>query len=118
MQSSKGASGHIFKHASVTATLSGAGVASGLILDALILSAFGVGYQTDAFLTALTLPLLITSIFSIQGPKVLVPVFSDYFSRHDHATAWALLSNLLTTGFLVFTVICLAGMALSGVIVP
>jgi putative peptidoglycan lipid II flippase len=118
MQSYKSSSRHIFKHASITATLSGAGVASGLILDALILSAFGVGYQTDAFLTALTLPLLITSVFSIQGPKVLVPVFTEYFGRNDHPTAWGLLSNLLTVGFFVFAAICLAGMALSGVIVP
>ena len=119
MNASKGFPSYaLFKNASITATLSGAGVASGLILDALILSAFGVGYQTDAFFTALTLPLLITSVFSIQGPKILIPVFTEYFSRSDHTTAWRLLSNLMTTGFFVFAGICLAGMALSGVIVP
>jgi putative peptidoglycan lipid II flippase len=118
MRSYKSSSKHIVRHASITATLSGAGVASGLILDALMLSAFGVGYQTDAFLTALTLPLLITSIFSIQGPKVLVPVFTEYFSRNDQTTAWELLSNLLTTSLFVFAAVCLAGMALSGVLVP
>src|SRR5713226_1693362 len=108
----------MFKNASITSTLAGLGVASGLILDALILSAFGVGYQTDALFTALTLPLLITSVFSIQGPKVLIPVFTEYFSCNDQAAAWRLLSNLVTTGFFVFVGICFAGMALSGVIVP
>jgi len=109
---------YLFKNASITATLAGAGAASGLILDAVILSLFGVGYQTDAFFTALTLPLLITSVFSIQGPKILVPVFIEYFSRNDYTTAWGLLSNLITIGFFVFAGICLVGMALSGVIVP
>src|SRR5438552_13444445 len=88
---------YIFKNASTTATLGGLGVVSGLILDALILSTFGVGSQTDAFFTALTVPLLITNVFSVQGPKVLIPVFSEYFRRHDHGAAWDLLRNFLTT---------------------
>jgi putative peptidoglycan lipid II flippase len=97
---------------------SGGGVASGLILDALILGAFGIGYQTDALFTALTIPLLITSIFSIQGPKVLIPVFTEYLGRGDQANAWGLLSNLVTTSFVVLVGISIAGMALSPVIVP
>ncbi|PYO51138.1 MAG: hypothetical protein DMD72_00395 [Gemmatimonadetes bacterium] len=109
---------YIFKNASTTATLGGLGIVSGLILDALILSAFGVGSQTDAFFTALTVPLLITNVFSIQGPKVLIPVFSDFFRRDDHAAAWDLLRNLLTTAFCVLSGICLLGAALSVIIVP
>src|SRR5262245_8621548 len=119
MNASKSFPAHyLFKNASITATLSGAGVASGLILDALILGAFGVGEQTDALFTALTLPLLITSLFAIQGPKVLIPVFTEYFSRNDQANAWGLLSNLVTTGFCALVGISFVGMALSGVIVP
>ena len=109
---------YIFKNASTTATLGGLGVVSGLILDALILSAFGVGSQTDAFFTALTVPLLITNVFSAQCPKVLIPVFSQYFRHHDHAAAWHLLSNLLTTAFCVLVGICLLGVTLSAIIVP
>src|SRR3989442_12266538 len=109
---------YLFKNASIAATLSGAGAVSGLILDALIVSAFGVGYQTDAFFTAATLPLLLSSIFSIQCPKVLVPVFSEYFNQNEHADAWVLLRNVVTTCLLGFAGICLAGIALSGVIVP
>jgi len=109
---------YIFQNASTTATLGGLGVVSGLILDALILSAFGVGAQTDAFFTALTVPLLITNGFSIQCPKVLIPVFSEYFRHRDHAAAWDLLRNLLTTAFCVLLGICLLGAALSVIIVP
>jgi len=109
---------YLFKNASTTATLGGLGVVSGLILDALILSAFGVGSQTDAFFTALTVPLLITNVLSAQGPKVLIPVFSEYFRHHDHAAAWDLLSNLLTTAFCALVGICLLGVTLSAIIVP
>lgn len=109
---------YIFKNASITATLGGFGVVSGLILDAVILGTFGAGSQTDAFFTALTIPLLITTVFSVQGPKVLIPVFSDYFRHDDHAAAWDLLSNLLTIAVCGFVGICLLGVTLSAVIVP
>jgi putative peptidoglycan lipid II flippase len=117
MQPYKSSSKSILKNTSIISILNGLGVASGLILDALILSTFGIGYQTDAFFTALSVPLLLTSVFSVQCPKVLIPVFAEYFGRNDQAAAWGLLSNLVTTGFFVFVGISFAGMALSGVIV-
>lgn len=116
---SKSATGHfIFRNASTTATLGGLGVISGLILDALILGAFGAGAQTDAFFTALSLPLLITNVFSAQGPKVLVPVFSEYFRHRDDAAAWTLLSNLITTVFCILMGVCGLGVLLSAIIIP
>lgn len=98
--------------------LAGLGAVSGLVLDGLILSAYGVSSNTDALFTATAIPLLIISIFSIQSPKVLIPVFSDYFSRNDFDTAWELLSNLLTTVFCILAVVSLLGVMLSSVIVP
>src|SRR2546426_3495397 len=109
---------YLFRNAGITATLSGAGAVSGLILDALIVSAFGVGYQTDAYFTALPLRLLLSVVFSIQCPKVLIPVFSEYFNRNEHADAWMLLRNVVTTCFLVFAGIWLAGIVLSRLIIP
>jgi len=109
---------YIFKHASTTASLNGLGVVSGLILDALILSAFGLSAETDAFFTALTVPLLITNIFAAQGPKVLIPVFSECFRRQDAAAAWELLSNLVTTTLCALLGVWLLGATLSVLIVP
>jgi len=117
--SAQGSAWHyIFKNARTTATLGGLGVVSGLILDALILSAFGAGPQTDAFFAALTLPLIIINVFSIQGPKVLIPVFSEYFHRDDHAAAWGLLRNLFTTAFCGLVGVWLLGVTLSAILVP
>jgi putative peptidoglycan lipid II flippase len=109
---------YLFRNASITAALAGAGAVSGLFLDALILFVFGVGHQTDAFFAALTVPTLLSGIFSIQCPKLLVPVFSDYFNRHEYTAAWTLLRNVLTSCFLVFVGISLAGVVLSGLILP
>jgi putative peptidoglycan lipid II flippase len=107
---------YLFKNASLAATLGGAGVASGLILDALILGVFGAGYQTDALAAALTIPLIIGSVLRFQVPKVLIPVFTDHCVQHGESSAWDLLSNLITTAFFVLVGISLAGMALSGAI--
>ena len=109
---------YIFKNASTTASLNGLGVVSGLILDALILGAFGVGAQTDALFTALTLPLLITNVFAAETPKVLIPVFSECFRRQDDAAAWELLNNLLTTTLCALLGVWVLGATLSAIIVP
>jgi putative peptidoglycan lipid II flippase len=109
---------YLFRNAGITAALSGAGAATGLALDALILFTFGVGYRTDAFFAALTIPTLLGGVVSIQSPKVLIPVFSGFFERNEHGDAWALLRNLLTTCLLLFVGVALAGVTLSGIIVP
>lgn len=109
---------YLCRNASITATLAGAGAVSGLVLDALILLTFGVGYQTDAFFTALTIPTLLNGVFAIQCPKVLVPTFGDDFNRGEDARAWGLLRNLVTTSLLVLLGVWLLGIALSAVLVP
>src|SRR5438093_2368858 len=98
--------------------LSGLGVVTGLILDGFILSVFGAGSQTDALFTALTIPLLIANVFSIQGPKILVPTFSDYLRRGEQVAAWDLLRNILTVATCALLALSLSGAALSAVIVP
>jgi putative peptidoglycan lipid II flippase len=109
---------YLFKNASIVAVLSGAGVASGLILDALILGVFGVGYRTDALSAALTVPLLIGNVLKFQVPSVLIPVFTEHCGQHGESSAWDLLSNLITTSLFVLSGISLAGMALAGAIMP
>lgn len=109
---------YLFRNASITATLSAAGVFSGLLLDATILSLFGLGYQTDAFFTALTIPMLVINVLSIQCPKVLIPAFTEQFLRDEWSSAWQLLNKLICAGGVIFAVISLLGVAVSGLIVP
>ena len=118
MSANSSSSHYLLKNASLISIVSGAGVASGLVLDALILGVFGVGSLTDALSAALTVPLLIGSVFNIQVPKVLIPVFTDHCVQHGEASAWDLLSNLITTSFFVLVGISLAGMTIAGAIMP
>jgi len=105
------------KIAGLTAAMAAVGAAAGLALDALILFRFGAGSQTDAYFAALVIPALLNGFVSIQGPKILVPVFSILFHEQEEH-AWALLRNLLTIGGLAFAVATLAGVALAGIVMP
>jgi putative peptidoglycan lipid II flippase len=107
---------NLFKNASITATLSGIGVVTGVVLDILILRAFGVSPETDALFAALTVPLLLVGVLSIQCPKVLVPIFAEYWGKENEKDGWKLLSNLLTTGLFILIGISLAGIALSSLV--
>lgn len=109
---------YLFKNAGIISLLSGAGVASGLVLDALILAVFGVGVQTDAYLAALALPLLVVNTLAIQGPKILIPVFTQSLVEDGRETAWGLLRNLITTGAAALTAVAAAGMLLAGLLIP
>ena len=109
---------YLFKNASIVAMLSLAGTVSGFILDALILSLFGMGHLTDALAAALTVPLIIGGVIKIQVPKLLIPVFTEHRVHHGESRAWDLLSSLVTTSFFVLVGISLVGVALSGALVP
>src|SRR5205814_6061722 len=65
----------------------------------------------------LTIPTLLGGMFTIQCPKVLVPVFGDYFNQGRDADAWSLLRNVLTSCFLLFAGLCATGIVLSSVVV-
>ena len=104
----------IVQAASVTAIITGAGVLTGLGLDALILFRFGAGSQTDAFFAALVIPNLLIGLISIQGPKILVPIFSSLFDASEDE-AWTLLRTLLTICGVLFAGVVLAGVVTAGV---
>jgi putative peptidoglycan lipid II flippase len=107
---------YLFKNASIVAVLSATGVASGLVLDSLILGLFGMGHSMDALSAALTIPLIIGNILRVQVPKLLIPAFAEH--HEDASSACELLSNLITTGFFVLVGIALVGAGLSGMIIP
>ena len=109
---------YLFKNASIITILSGAGVACGLALDALILAVFGVGTQTDAYFAALALPLLIVNTLAIQGPKVLIPVITQSLGQQGREATWDLLRNLITTAAAALMGIAALGMLLAGLLMP
>ena len=95
-----------------------AGVLSGMGLDAAILAFFGLGNATDAFLAALTIPILIDGTLSIQVTQVLVPVLASTEKESGRGSGWTLLSNLVTVWLLVASGVSGIATAIAVYIIP
>jgi putative peptidoglycan lipid II flippase len=93
------------------------GVASGIVTDAIILKTYGVGFETDALFTALAIPLVITRILEIQGPNVLIPVFSSEASELDKKTFQYSAGNTISIVAIVLFLISLTGTLFSDTLI-
>jgi putative peptidoglycan lipid II flippase len=109
---------YLLRNASITATLAAAGAVTGLVLDAIIVYTFGADFHTDALFAALTIPTLLIGVFSIQSPKVLVPIFSELFDRGAATEAWALVRSLASASLVIFGGVTVAGIVLSALLLP
>lgn len=109
---------YLLKNAGVVSVWRAAGVASGLLLDGIILAGFGFGIETDAFFAALTLPFIIASIFETQGPNILVPIFTTVFASEDARPSWDFVSNLLNTSSICLLLVCLGATLAAGFLIP
>jgi peptidoglycan biosynthesis protein MviN/MurJ (putative lipid II flippase) len=69
---------------------------SGAALDAVVLGSFGIGIETDAFFSALAVPLLIVAVLEVQAPNVLIPAFMQNPANAEGDGTWFLLRSLLT----------------------
>src|SRR5438552_13693458 len=109
---------YLIKNTVVTSACQGLATISAFVLDAMIVSTFGLGHETDAYFAALALPLTVTSIIQSQGPAVLVPVFTAAIEKNGRHVPSALLSSLLNASALILCAIALLGVIASPVLVP
>ena len=79
----------------------GFGTISSFILDATILSYFGLNWKTDAFFVAYTVPLLITSTLELQITNVLVPTITQWEKEKGKPDTFKHVNNF-TTIFVLF----------------
>ena len=57
-----------------------------------ILMSIGIGEQTDAFFSGLTIPQLVTAVISNSLMHVLVPLLSGETQEKSHHDTWACLN--------------------------
>jgi putative peptidoglycan lipid II flippase len=105
---------YLIKNVSIVAICRIAGVATGIVADAMILNKFGVGKETDALFAAIAVPLVFTRILEIQAPNVLVPVFSSDAARYDREKFSYYTGNFIVITALILFIFSLAGIAASG----
>jgi putative peptidoglycan lipid II flippase len=72
----------------------------------IIASAFGVGAEWDAFVTANRIPeLIFTLIAGGALSHAFIPIFSSYLARDERDGAWTLASHVINTIFSLTTVV-------------
>lgn len=108
----------LIKNVGIITICRGIGVFSGLILDAIILSKFGLGTETDAFFAAIAIPLIISRVIEWQAPNVLVPVFTHIFNDNKDKEIFRIIGNIITISVLSLFFLSLFGASVSGFIIP
>lgn len=89
----------------------------GLVREIVIARQFGATSATDAYLVALTIPLLFFAILSQALASVVVPVFTEYSARGEKRQAWRLSANLFNILFILLTGAALIGIVIAPVLV-
>ena len=102
----------IGRHAFFTVAPSSLGIVSSILLDAMIMGLFGMGWQSDAYFIAITIPLFVITVITLQATRVIQPLFISKHQNEGENEAWRFLSLMITSGTAltaVFSVI--AGLA-------
>src|SRR5258708_10152516 len=109
---------YLVKNTSITTLCRGIGVASGLLLDALIMGIFGLGSDVDAFFAAMAIPLMISSALGTQFSQVLVPMIARIDKESGRIGSREFLSNVLTTWIVLAALGCVLGMLTASTLMP
>jgi len=109
---------YLVKNSTITTFCRGVGVATGLLLDAVIMGIFGLVSDVDAFFAAMALPLLISSALGTQFAQVLVPLLARIDKESGRARTSQFLNNVLTTWVVFGVLASLLGMLMAGTLMP
>src|SRR5437764_976351 len=103
------ASNNIGRNAFSTVATAFLGMGTSVLLDAIVIGYFGMGWQTDAYFIAITIPTIITTILAIQAARVIQPIFIRKRETEGEQAGWQFLNLMLTNGLIVMASIALVG---------
>lgn len=86
----------------------------GLVRDSVVAQIFGVGFATDAFMVAFTIPNLLRRLLAEGALSVaFVPVFTESITKKKHEEAEETFQIVFTSFSLLLIVVAILGMLLS-----
>lgn len=90
------------RRSSAASVAAAVAVASGLLLDVVVVTGLGAGRESDAFVVAARLPLGVTAVLIFLGTQVLVPTLAAWTTslgpRRVHGLVWGLVVLVLAAG--------------------
>jgi peptidoglycan biosynthesis protein MviN/MurJ (putative lipid II flippase) len=105
------------RHAFSTVASASFGIATGVLLDVVVVALFGIGYHTDAYFVAMTIPLVIITILTLQATRVVQPIFISKRHKDGDDAGWNYLNLIITGGTVIVAAVCAVGVLLSPVLV-
>ena len=105
------------QHAFSTGASSAFGLVTGVLVDAIVIAVLGMGWQTDAYFIALTIPLIITNILVLQVHRVIQPIFISKRETEGEAASWNYLNLMITSGTAIIGALCVLGALLSPLLI-
>jgi putative peptidoglycan lipid II flippase len=91
---------------------------SSIILDAIILSYYGLNWKTDAYFAAYTIPLLVISTLELQVTNVLVPIITQCEKEKGIKETFAHINNFTTIFILFLLLLSIANAFLAKIFIP
>jgi putative peptidoglycan lipid II flippase len=89
------------------------GVATSVVVDAVVIAMFGLGWQTDAFFIAVTLPMIAVTVMVLQATRVVQALFIRKRESEGEAASWAYLNLITTNGTILVGAVCFTAAVLS-----
>src|SRR5947209_11085399 len=106
-------SSKIGRNAFSTVVSSSFGIVTSVLLDAMIMGLFGMGWQTDAYFIAITVPTLLITILALQATRVVQPVFISKRETSGETEAWNFVNLMMTSGTALVAALSVVGAILS-----
>ena len=80
-----------------------------MVVDALVLAIFGLGWTTDAYFLATTVPLALTPVLTVQAWVVVQPLFIHARENEGEQSGWPVLNLIITTSAVIVFILAAIG---------
>ena len=92
------------------------GVACTVVVDALVVALFGLGWKTDAYFVATTVPLLLVWVLALHALQVVQPLFIHAPEEGEEA-GWLVLNVIMTTSTVIVLILAATGALFSPLLI-
>jgi putative peptidoglycan lipid II flippase len=115
--SSSAANAKLGRNAFSTVWTASFGVGTSVIVDAVVIAIFGMGWQTDSFFIAVTIPTIVNTIMSLQATRVVQAIFIKKRQQDGDAEAWNYINRIISNGVCIVVALCVIGVFVSPLII-
>ena len=101
------------RHAFSTVASGSFGIFAGIVLDMMVVAVFGMSWHTDAYFIAVTIPLVIVTLMTLQATLVVQPLFIKKRETQGEPEGWNYLNLIMTAGTAIVAASSIIGVLLS-----